>query len=1023
MCGNGSSGEGGGVVHLGEIQFGDIEHNSIVLNQSDNPTIPTNGGGIQVMGTPDTDPICGTQLDSDCPPGLSDGTGHGLTINANLIQANMAESGSGGGIRLQQVNGTEISTFPNTTTIANNTNYWNSVSITNNIIVNNVAGWDGGGISLQDSLNVSIVNNTIASNDTLASSGVLTQSLGTPSASAPAGNCVQAGGTTSCPQSAGVTSTQNSSIFTTSLTGLTITCPTGQPGCQGFSNPLLQNNVIWQNRSFDIGVAGLGAANLNQQNQVALFTRTGAAAPTQTASGQCGAASYWDIGVRGDTAPGNHSSGFSLNPTYSVLDDTGYASTNLASNPSFVTQYCNGSRVPPECTAADGCGGPSGYGVPPGIADALTPNPVFTLAPAATVDEGNNWINVSWGPLALSNDALTGGANGNYGGGTAFGNYVLVAGSPAVDYVPVAQPHPTTDFFGNPRPDSGNPNAFNVGAVESTGTATAAAVLSVTGGPVAFGSVNVGTTSAPHTLTLSNTGTAAATAIAVVVTAPFSQPAGAAGGTCTATLAAGATCTINVVFTPTTTGAASGTATITANVPVTGSPVALSGTGTGVAPLAVSVAPTSLTFASTTDGTTSASQSVTVTATGAGTFTFSSIAITAPFARAAAGGSCAGSIASPFTCTISVVFSPTTQTGTVTGSLTITGNVPVTGSPVTLTGTAAASTGGAVLSVTGGPLTFNTALGTTSASQTLTLHNTGTGGATGIALTFAPAAFSRPGGGGGGTCGATLAAATTCTINVHFTAPTTPGTTTGTLTIAASVGVTGSPVSLTGNSSTATVTVTPATLAFGSHAVGTTSAAMTFTINNTSALVSVAAPTVGAPFTHPGGGAGGTCGGTIAAGTTCTYNVTFAPTAAQAYNVPLTFAAGTVVNTGTGANMTGTGVSVIAFALPNLTTTPATTTTKTGTVTVTYAGAGTFTFTAAPSIARVGGTNGTFSITGGTCDTTVTSLSANGTCTINVQFVPATGVTTTRNADVTVTGTATGFAAGAAYTSVTFPAN
>jgi len=57
VCGNLSAGEGGGVVHLGEIQNGDIEHNSIVFNQSDNPTIATNGGGIQVMGTPDTDPI------------------------------------------------------------------------------------------------------------------------------------------------------------------------------------------------------------------------------------------------------------------------------------------------------------------------------------------------------------------------------------------------------------------------------------------------------------------------------------------------------------------------------------------------------------------------------------------------------------------------------------------------------------------------------------------------------------------------------------------------------------------------------------------------------------------------------------------------------------------------------------------------------------------------------------------------------------------------------------------------------
>ena len=173
--------------------------------------------------------------------------------------------------------------------------------------------------------------------------------------------------------------------------------------------------------------------------------------------------------MRGDTGPSNHGSGFKLNPLYSLLDDpTDYpGAVNTGANPSFVAQYCNGSRVPPTCTVADGCGGPSGYGVPPGIADSLTPNPVFSLTPAATVDEGNNWINVSWGPLSLSDDSVTGGTNGNYGGGAMFANYALNAKcSPAINYIPVARPHPSTDFFGNPRPDPANLNQFDIGAVE-----------------------------------------------------------------------------------------------------------------------------------------------------------------------------------------------------------------------------------------------------------------------------------------------------------------------------------------------------------------------------------------------------------------------------------------------------------------------------------------------------------------------------------------------------------------------------
>jgi hypothetical protein len=224
--------------------------------------------------------------------------------------------------------------------------------------------------------------------------------------------------------------------------------------------------------------------------------------------------------------------------------------------------------------------------------DASSPNPVFSLTPAATVDEGNNWINVSWGPLALSDDSVAGGANGNYGGGLLFANY---APSKSFDgtaaAIPASQPHPALDFFGNLRPEPGDTSFFDPGAIEF-GSAPPVAVLSVTGGPVAFGNVAVGYPSSAHTLTLHNTGTAAGTGITLAFSsALFSE---AASSTCTGTLAAGATCTINVVFTPTALGAASGTLAVGANIAVAGSPVALS--GTGVPPvIAATLTPTSWT--------------------------------------------------------------------------------------------------------------------------------------------------------------------------------------------------------------------------------------------------------------------------------------------------------------------------------------------------------------------------------------------------------------------------------------------
>src|SRR5664279_4444247 len=125
---------------------------------------------------------------------------------------NTAESGSGGGIRLQTINGTEVSRFPR------NPNSWYEVTVTNNIISNNVAGWDGAGISLQDALKVNIINNTIVSNDTTASSGVLFNTLGAPIASSQGPTCTSNCGTTSAPQPAGLVTMQHSAVLASVLT-------------------------------------------------------------------------------------------------------------------------------------------------------------------------------------------------------------------------------------------------------------------------------------------------------------------------------------------------------------------------------------------------------------------------------------------------------------------------------------------------------------------------------------------------------------------------------------------------------------------------------------------------------------------------------------------------------------------------------------------------------------------------------------------------------------------------------------
>ena len=222
VCGNMSTGDGAGVSQLGFVWDGSIQHNAILFNQSTNPTTPSNGGGLLIMSAPDTDPICPGEPDADCSHAfgtVGDGIGRNLVINANLIMGNAAEAGSGGGIRFQGVNGVEVSTFPN------NPSRWYSVNVTNNIIANNVAGWDGGGVSLQDSIGVNLINNTIISNDSTASSGSLFGAFFAPEASGPTPCPRDAQGANircvplSDPQPAGLSSAGHSAEFLASLPG------------------------------------------------------------------------------------------------------------------------------------------------------------------------------------------------------------------------------------------------------------------------------------------------------------------------------------------------------------------------------------------------------------------------------------------------------------------------------------------------------------------------------------------------------------------------------------------------------------------------------------------------------------------------------------------------------------------------------------------------------------------------------------------------------------------------------------
>ncbi len=329
IAGNLSTGDGGGMQQLGVSFNARIASNYILFNQTSNPTLPTSGGGIVIQAANEPRMLngteCGAATDYDCPPGLGEGTGPGLVIDANLILGNSAESGSGGGMRLQQINGTEMVNFP----LLNS--QWYGVSVTNNIIANNVAGYDGGGVSLQDALKVSFINNTVTSNDTTASAGSLFKTLGAINASSPPPGCSPVTDPSlpqdpGClgqnaphgPQPAGLVTMRHTSNLIDALAGVTpilgvkLACPllgygyTGTLGangdCQVVSKPGMVNNVFWHNRSFSVDIISLGSGNQSQQNLIALTP-----ALNQTSTGDCSTGTvslpgsfYYDIGLRTD---------------------------------------------------------------------------------------------------------------------------------------------------------------------------------------------------------------------------------------------------------------------------------------------------------------------------------------------------------------------------------------------------------------------------------------------------------------------------------------------------------------------------------------------------------------------------------------------------------------------------------------------------------------------------------------------------------------------------------------------------
>lgn len=411
----------------------------------------------------------------------------------------------------------------------------------------------------------------------------------------------------------------------------------------------------------------------------------------------------------------------------------------------------------------------------------------------------------------------------------------------------------------------------------AAGTPSPAASLSTA--TLAFGSQVQGTSSATMSATLTNTGSASL--VLATVTLGGTNPGDfTRSGTCVnaLALAPAQSCTVSAVFRPTALGARSATVTIAHNATPASTTVTLTGEGVSAPTPAAALSATTVAFGNQTVGMTSAAKTVSITNTGTATLTVGSIGVGGANPGDFAAANCSNVQLNPgANCAISVTFTPAALNAR-SATLAIPTNAA--GSPhgVALTGN---GTSVPAPAVTLNPTTLafgNQATGTTSATKTITLTNSGTASLAIASIAASTAEFGVSHG-----CPPSMAAGANCTISVTF-APTTVAPYAATLAVMSNAAGSPHSASLTGAGVAPTPTAPVATFSaasidFGTLPLNTTSPARTLMLTNTgNAALQISALGVSGDtdFSQTGN-----CpvNGALAAGGSCSIRVTFAPTA------------------------------------------------------------------------------------------------------------------------------------------------
>ncbi len=506
-------------------------------------------------------------------------------------------------------------------------------------------------------------------------------------------------------------------------------------------------------------------------------------------------------------------------------------------------------------------------------------------------------------------------------------------------------------------------------------TSTPVGTTDTTDGPLGVVLANIG--NAPLTLPPPAAGTNP------IVSAGFSLYTGESGACPALTssssagiLAQGSSCGLQVNFIPVSAGTVTGSLVLMDNSLNTTSPLSTQAvTLVGTAPTAPQpvLTPATISFGNVPIGTTSAAQTATLQNTG----TAALPVLLFNFFGSNPGGfsetdNCGNSLAAGARCSIAVTCSPVIV-GTLTANLGANFPSPIPQQSIALTcnATAAAAPQAAL---TPAAANFGSVQIGQTATQTLTLTNAGN-----AALPITNAAIS-------GTqytiatttCGANLAAGASCSYAVVFT-PITATIATATLSVTDAVGTQSSVLTGAGTAAAAPQAVLTPAANFGNVQIGQT-ATQTLTLTNAgnAALSITSAGVAAGPFTLTSK----TCTTSLAAGSSCTFTLTFAPTSTGAQSAMFSVVdsvgtqASAFTGTATAAPAPQAALTPASLTFGNI---PANTTAPAQIFTLTNAG------TAALPITSTTVTGSGFTITANTCSTT---LAAGTSCTLSVTFTP-----------------------------------